>query len=171
MILFEKTKLKRGRWYVFICLIVRNFILFILPSSRPTFRRDSHHLRILWSIYSYSQFFSTRCVLHILWVFPWGICYKSAKAIQSPQSRAKNWQQMSTNPASSGYICCDGISPLQITRLEPMPLLPGPRRRLAPVLKCRWFLLFFQRYFVRDISLTEIYRWLIEILGQSRERL
>ena len=49
--------------------------------------------------------------------------YKSAKAIQSPQSRAKNWQQMSTNPASSGYICCDGISPLQITRLEPMPLL------------------------------------------------
>ena len=49
--------------------------------------------------------------------------YKSAKAIQSTQSRAKNWQQMSTNPASSGYICCDGISPLQITRLEPMPLL------------------------------------------------
>ena len=60
------------------------------------------------------------------------ISHKSAKAIQSPQSRAKNWQQMSTNPASSGYICCDGISPLQITRLEPMPLLPGPRRRLAP---------------------------------------
>ena len=40
---------------------------------------------------------------------------------------------------------------------------------------------FFQRYIVRDISLTEIYRWLIEILsailkrtrhgGQSRERL
>ena len=40
---------------------------------------------------------------------------------------------------------------------------------------------FFQRYIVRDISLTEIYRWLIENLsailkrtrhgGQSRERL
>ena len=40
---------------------------------------------------------------------------------------------------------------------------------------------FFQRYIVRDISLTEIYRWLIEILaailkstrhgGQLRERL
>ena len=59
--------------------------------------------------------------------------------------------------------------------------LPGPSRRLAPVLKCRRFLSFFQRYIVRDISLTEIYRWLIEILsailkrtrhgGQSRERL
>ena len=40
---------------------------------------------------------------------------------------------------------------------------------------------FFERYIVRDISLSEIYRWLIEILsailkrtrhgGQSRERL
>ena len=60
-------------------------------------------------------------------------------------------------------------------------LLPGPSRRLAPVLKCGPFLSFFQRYIVRDISLTEIYRWLIEILstilkstrhgGQSRERL
>ena len=50
-----------------------------------------------------------------------------------------------------------------------------------PVLKCRRFLSFFQRYIVRDILLTEIYRWLIEILsailkstrhgGQSRERL
>ena len=59
--------------------------------------------------------------------------------------------------------------------------LPGPSRRLAPVLKCRRFLSFFQLYIVRDISLTEIYRWLIEILssilkrtrhgGQSRERL
>ena len=43
--------------------------------------------------------------------------------------------------------------------------LPGPSRRLAPVLKCRLFLSFFQRYIVRDISLTEIYRWLIEILS------
>ena len=60
-------------------------------------------------------------------------------------------------------------------------LLPAPSRRLAPVLKCRRFLSFFQRYIFRDISLTEIYRWLIEILsailkstrrgGQSRERL
>ena len=59
--------------------------------------------------------------------------------------------------------------------------LPGPSRRLAPVLKCRRFLSFFQRYIVRDILLTEIYRWLTEILsailtstrhgGQSRERL
>ena len=59
--------------------------------------------------------------------------------------------------------------------------LPGPSRRLAPVLKCRRFLSFFQRYIVRDISLTEIYRWFTEILsdilkstrhgGQSRERL
>ena len=27
-----------------------------------------------------------------------------------------------------------------------------------------WFLSFFQRYIVRDTSLTKIYRWLIEIL-------
>ena len=35
-----------------------------------------------------------------------------------------------------------------------VPLLPGPSRRLAPVIKCRQFLSFFQRYIVRDISLT-----------------
>ena len=33
-------------------------------------------------------------------------------------------------------------------------LLPGPSRRLAPVIKCRQFLSFFQRYIVRDISLA-----------------
>ena len=33
-------------------------------------------------------------------------------------------------------------------------LLPGPSRRLAPVIKCRRFLSFFQRYIVRDIPLT-----------------
>ena len=62
-------------------------------------------------------------------------------------------------------------------------LLPGPSRRLTPVIKCNAFLCF-QSYIVRDISLTEIYRWLvtfIEILsailkstrygGESRERL
>ena len=62
-------------------------------------------------------------------------------------------------------------------------LLPGPSRRLAPVIKCNAFLCF-QSYIVRDMSLTEIYRWLvtfIEILssilkstrygGESRERL
>ena len=38
-------------------------------------------------------------------------------------------------------------------------LLPGPGRRLAPVIKCNAFLCF-QSYIVRDISLTEIYRWL-----------
>ena len=32
--------------------------------------------------------------------------------------------------------------------------LPGPSRRLAPVIKCSPFLSFFQRYIVRDISLT-----------------
>ena len=71
--------------------------------------------------------------------------------------------------------------------------LPGPRRRLAPVIKCNAFLSF-QSYIVRDISLTKIYRWLatfgsvrwdlslvIEMLsailkstrygGESRERL
>ena len=39
-------------------------------------------------------------------------------------------------------------------------LLPEPSRRLAPVIKCNAFL-FFQSYIVRDISLTEIYRWLV----------
>ena len=34
------------------------------------------------------------------------------------------------------------------------PSLPGSSRRLAPVIKCRRFLSFFQRYIVRDISLT-----------------
>ena len=33
-------------------------------------------------------------------------------------------------------------------------LLPGPSRRLAPVIKCSPFLSFFQRYIVRDVSLT-----------------
>ena len=32
--------------------------------------------------------------------------------------------------------------------------LPGPSRRLAPVIKCSPCLSFFQRYIVRDISLT-----------------
>ena len=35
--------------------------------------------------------------------------------------------------------------------------LPGPSRRLAPVIKCNAFLCF-QSYIVRDISLTEICR-------------
>ena len=38
--------------------------------------------------------------------------------------------------------------------------LPGPSQRLAPVIKCNAFLSF-QSYIVRDISLTEIYRWLV----------
>ena len=36
----------------------------------------------------------------------------------------------------------------------PNGLLSGPSRRLAPVIKCTRFLSFFQRYIVRDISLT-----------------
>ena len=47
--------------------------------------------------------------------------------------------------------------------------LPGPSRRLAPVIKCNAFLCF-QSYIVRDISLTEIYRWLIEILSAILKR-
>ena len=35
-----------------------------------------------------------------------------------------------------------------------LPFLPGPSRRLAPVIKCSPFLSIFQRYIVRDISLT-----------------
>ena len=61
-------------------------------------------------------------------------------------------------------------------------LLPGPSRRLTPVIKCNAFLCF-QSYIVRDISLTEIYRWLVTVIdilsailkstryGESRERL
>ena len=42
-------------------------------------------------------------------------------------------------------------------------LLPGPSRRQAPVIKCNAFLCF-QSYIVRDISLTEIYRWLVTFI-------
>ena len=42
-------------------------------------------------------------------------------------------------------------------------LVTGASRRRAPVLKCRRFLSFFQRYIVRDTSLTEIYRWLVTL--------
>ena len=45
----------------------------------------------------------------------------------------------------------------------PLPLLPGPSRRLAPVIKCNAFLCF-QSYIVRDISLTEVYRWLVTFI-------
>ena len=41
--------------------------------------------------------------------------------------------------------------------------ITGASRRRAPVLKCRRFLSFFQRYIVRDTSLTEIYRWLVTL--------
>ena len=65
------------------------------------------------------------------------------------------------------------------TASEPGLNYRGPAEGWTPVIKCRRFLSFFQRYIVRDISLTEIYRWLIEILsailkstrhgGQSRK--
>ena len=42
----------------------------------------------------------------------------------------------------------------RLVRSQGLSLLPGPSRRLAPVIKCRRFLSFFQRYIVRDISLT-----------------
>ena len=41
--------------------------------------------------------------------------------------------------------------------------LPGPSRRLAPVITCNAFLCF-QSYIVTDISLTEIYRWLVTFI-------
>ena len=63
------------------------------------------------------------------------------------------------------------LSPIDVTLyfngLGMPSLLPGPSRRLAPVLKCRRVLSFFQRYIVRDISLTEIYRWLVTF-GSAR---
>ena len=40
------------------------------------------------------------------------------------------------------------------TQMNICSYLPGPSRRLAPVIKCRRFLSFFQRYIVRDIALT-----------------
>ena len=42
----------------------------------------------------------------------------------------------------------------QICKAAFFRLLPGPSRRLAQVIKCSLFLSFFQRYIVRDISLT-----------------
>ena len=69
-----------------------------------------------------------------------------------------------------GFLACFGY-------------LPGPSRRLAPVIKCDAFLCF-QSYIVTDISLTEIYRWLVTLIdllsailkstrygGESRGRL
>ena len=48
--------------------------------------------------------------------------------------------------------------------------LPGPSRRLPPVIKCRRFLSFFQRYIVRNISLTEMYRKLLTNLIRHFEK-
>ena len=45
--------------------------------------------------------------------------------------------------ATRYHLWCNSIS-----------LFPGPSRRLEPVIKCSPFLSFFQRYIVRDISLT-----------------
>ena len=42
-------------------------------------------------------------------------------------------------------------------------VITGPSRRLAPVITCNAFLCF-QSYIVRDISLTEIYRWLVTFI-------
>ena len=50
-------------------------------------------------------------------------------------------------------------------QLIKIPFYRGPAEGWTPVIKCRPFLSFFQRYIVRDISLTEIYRWLSEILS------
>ena len=44
-----------------------------------------------------------------------------------------------------------------------LQLLRRPSRRQAPVIKCNAFLCF-QSYIVRDISLTEIYRWLVTFI-------
>ena len=41
-----------------------------------------------------------------------------------------------------------------VTRLTIFYFLPRPSRGLAPVIKCRRFLSFFQRYIVRNIPLT-----------------
>ena len=50
-------------------------------------------------------------------------------------------------------------------QLIKIPFYRGPAEGWTPVIKCRPFLSLFQRYIVRDISLTEIYRWLSEILS------
>ena len=56
------------------------------------------------------------------------------------------------------FLYCDRFLPWHLTAdmqlLYGRMFLPGPSRRLAPVLKCRQFLSFFQRYIVRDISLA-----------------
>ena len=46
--------------------------------------------------------------------------------------------------------------------------LPGPSRRLAPAIKCNAFLCF-QSYNVRDIWLTERYRWLVTSDNNSND--
>ena len=51
----------------------------------------------------------------------------------------------------------------QICKPRYYRLLPGPSRRQAPVIKCNAFLCF-QSYIVRDILLTERYRWLVTFI-------
>ena len=93
--------------------------------------------------------------------------------LQRRQKKTKNKKQKSVMHVQS---CFAQLNPLFYNLL-----LPGLSRRLAPVIKCRRFLSYFQRYVVRDISLARYFGSLIEILsailkstkhgGQSRERL
>ena len=52
---------------------------------------------------------------------------------------------------------------LRVPSMKASTFLPGPSRRQAPIIKCNAFLCF-QSYIVRDISLTEIYRWLVTFI-------
>ena len=61
---------------------------------------------------------------------------------------------------STGFDILINSSPLDPVFGASSESLPGPSQRLAPVIKCDAFLCF-QSYIVRDISLTEIHRWLV----------
>ena len=50
---------------------------------------------------------------------------------------------------------------LNLDKTLPASLLPGPSRRLALVLKCRWFVFF-------NVTLLGIYRWLRYITGSLK---
>ena len=76
--------------------------------------------------------------------------YNFHPTVMSRQRRGQLFcDSLNTHPFS--YFCL--FWPLNYSLIF-NNLLPGPSPRLGPVIKCSSFLSFFQRYIVRDISLT-----------------
>ena len=89
---------------------------------------------------SVKKFIRRRTHSHDLWLLL--VIHAKAKAWVFPTSFAVILSAVALPIALKAELLCT------------LPFLPGPSRRLAPVIKCSPFLSFFQRYIVRDISLT-----------------